>query len=266
MYAQCPDCLTVFSMDAETLAQARGHVVCGHCQARFDALATLSSQLPPEPFQHLSERVASGHPPRVESAVYRPRAEPIFAADTANTVDREGGGFSQQGFSPRFARSTHPRGGGRRWPWLLACLVLLLLLCAQLTWAKRDALVADPIAGPWLRTVCTQLGCHLPLVQDVQHLRLLARDVQAHPSVPGALLISATVRNDAHFDQPWPVVVVTLSDINGKRIAMRRLRPNEYLGDGATLLRGLPAGDSTALVLEVEDPGNKAVAFELGFE
>jgi len=100
----------------------------------------------------------------------------------------------------------------------------------------------------------------------VHRLRLLARDVQAHPSVPGALLISATVRNDASFDQPWPVVSVTLSDVDGKRIAMRRLQPAEYLGDSAALERGLAAGGNAALVLEVEDPGNRAVAFEIGFE
>ena len=262
MYAQCPDCLTVFSMDAELLAQARGHVVCGHCQAQFDALVNLSSQLPPEPFQHLPAREASGRPPRVESAVYRPRPEPVFAEVSATT---DGEDFTRLTFSPRFAREAR-QPASRRWPWLLACLVLLLLLCAQLAWAKRDALVADATTGPWLRQLCGGLGCRLPLVQDGHRLRLLARDVQAHPSVPGALLISATVRNDAGFDQPWPVVSVTLSDVDGKRLAMRRLRPAEYLGDGTAQERGLPAGGNAALVLEVEDPGNKAVAFEIGFE
>lgn len=262
MYAQCPDCLTVFSMDAELLAQARGHLVCGHCQAEFDALTSLSSQLPPEPFQYLPAREASGRAPRIESAVYRPRPEQVFA-DAPAVADGED--FSHLTFSPRFAREAR-QPTGRRWPWLLACLVLLLLLCAQLAWAKRDALVADATTGPWLQQLCTGLGCRLPLVQDVHRLRLLARDVQAHPSVPGALLISATVRNDAAFDQPWPVVSVTLSDVDGKRLAMRRLRPAEYLGDGMALERGLPAGGNAALVLEVEDPGNKAVAFEIGFE
>jgi len=263
MYAQCPDCLTVFSMDAELLAQARGHVVCGHCQVEFDALLSLSSQLPPEPFQYLPSRENSGRLPRADAAVYRPRPEQVFAP--ASTPAAENGDFSQLVFSPRFAREAKS-SAGRRWPWLVACLVLLLLLCAQLAWAKRDVLIADATAGSWLRQACTGLGCRLPLVQDVHRLRLLARDVQAHPSVPGALLISATVRNDASFDQPWPVVSVTLSDVDGKRIAMRRLQPAEYLGDSAALERGLAAGGNAALVLEVEDPGNKAVAFEIGFE
>ena len=53
MYTQCPECLSVFSLGAQALVQAHGYVMCGHCGAGFDSLATLSEQLPPEPFQEL---------------------------------------------------------------------------------------------------------------------------------------------------------------------------------------------------------------------
>jgi predicted Zn finger-like uncharacterized protein len=264
MYSQCPDCLTVFSLDAATLAQARGHVVCGHCHAEFDALSCLTSQLPPEPFQQLPSRTASGQPPLVELAVYRPTPEPLpITEDSRPAAAAED--FSQLSFSPRFARAKRERNG-RRWPWVIAIIALLLALGLQIGWAKRDLLIADPTVGNWLQAACNSLGCQLPLVQDVKQLRLLARDVQAHPSVPHALLISATVRNDAAFAQPYPMVTITLYDVEGKRLAMRRLHPSEYLGDSLTQQRGLPAGGSTALVFEVEDPGDKAVAFEFGFE
>ncbi|WP_266157008.1 zinc-ribbon and DUF3426 domain-containing protein [Dyella silvatica] len=262
MYSQCPECLTVFSLDAATLAQARGHVVCGHCHGQFDALTSLTSQLPPEPFQQLPLRTASGQPPLVELAVYRPAPEPPVVAEDPRPAAED---FSQLSFSPRFARAKR-KPTSRRWPWVIASITLLLALALQVGWAKRDLLITDPTVGGWLQQACSSLGCQLPLVQDVKQLRLLARDVQAHPSVPHALLISATVRNDAAFAQPYPMVTITLSDVDGKRIAMRRLHPSEYLGDSLTQQRGLPAGGSTALVFEVEDPGDKAVAFEFGFE
>ena len=84
--------------------------------------------------------------------------------------------------------------------------------------------------------------------------------------VRGALMISATLRNDAPFAQPYPVVSLVLADAQGHRVAMRRLRPSEYLDDSESLRAGMAPGAVTALVLEVEDPGNKAVAFEFGFE
>jgi hypothetical protein len=139
-------------------------------------------------------------------------------------------------------------------------------LGAQLAWAKRDALISDPRVGGWLRDACATLGCRLPLVRDVRRLQLVARDVRTRPGPDGALSISATVRNDAPFAQPWPVVTLTLSDVHGKPVAMRRLRPRDYLADPAALRAGLPAGGSAALLFEVRDPGTAATLFHFAFE
>jgi len=286
MYTQCPECLSVFSLDAQTLAQAHGHLVCGHCDAGFDGLATLAEQLPPEPFAELPLNEPALEPPRLDLVVYRPRPDPpavvvademvVAAAPRAAVED-----FSQLVFAPRFAREprTHQREratrrrqrhlrspGERHWPWVTACLLLTLSLAVQLAWAKRDELIRNPGVGGWLRSSCAMLGCELPLVAAPQQLHLLASNVQAHPSVSGALMISASVRNDASFAQPWPVLTITLSNAQGQRIAMRRLQPAEYLDDTAILRDGLAPGGSAVLLLEVEDPGDKAVAFEIGFE
>lgn len=258
MYAQCPDCRTVFSLDASVLAHARGAVICGNCETLFDALETLADQLPPEPFRLLSENARSEEAPKLELAVYRPREDVPAVAEPPSTLPA---------FTPQFVRDRRaPRQRPRRWPWVATCSLLALLLAAQLAWAKRDRLIADPTVGGWLRQVCAPPGCRLPLVRDVRRLHLVARDVQAHPSVAGALMISATVRNDAPFAQPYPVVSLSLSDAEGHRVAMRRLHPSEYLDDDEALRAGLAPGASAALLIEVADPGSRAVAFEFGFE
>lgn len=285
MYTQCPECLSVFSLDAQTLAKAHGHVVCGHCEASFDSIATLAEQLPPEPFAELPVNEPAFEPPLLDLVVYRPRPDPPVVVDEMVTVAAAGPAvedFSQLVFAPRFAREPQTRqherstrrerrrhlqpSGERRWPWVTACLLLALLLVVQLAWAKRDDLIRNPTVGGWLRGSCAMLGCELPLVAAPQQLRLLASNVQAHPSVAGALMISASVRNDATFAQPWPVLAITLSNAQGRRIAMRRLQPAEYLDDATILRHGLAPGGSAVLLLEVEDPGDKAVAFEIGFE
>lgn len=282
MYTQCPECQTVFSLDVNLLAQARGYVACSYCGTEFDALASLAEQLPPEPFRLLPAQPESRQLPTLELAVYRPRPEPVAVLDAeipiADASDTED--FSQLVFTPRFAnkqpeqlpraldrrKSRRSASGELQWPWVAACLLLLLLLGGQLSWAERDPLIRNPVTGGWLRSTCATLGCRLPLVAAPQRLRLVASNVQAHPSVPNALMISASVRNDAAFTQPYPVLKITLSDAQGQPIAMRRLQPRDYLDDDATLRRGLPPGASTALLIEVADPGAKAVAFDFSFE
>jgi hypothetical protein len=212
--------------------------------------------------------------------VYRPKpdAPAVVQADVAAEKSTAPEDFSQLVFTPHFARSRRTlrpkrsrqraqrRSGEQRWPWVVVCCALALLLGTQLAWAERDTLIRNTIAGGWLRSICATLGCELPLIAAPQQLRLLDSNVQAHPSVPGALMISARVRNDAAFTQPYPVVKITLSDALGQRMAMRRLQPHEYLDDNAILQRGLAPGASAVLLFEVEDPGDKAVAFEFGFE
>lgn len=282
MYTQCPECQTVFSLDVNLLARARGYVGCGYCRIEFDALASLADQLPPEPFRLLPTQPESHQLPTLELAVYRPRPEPVAvleaeipAADYPDTED-----FSQLVFAPSFIREQHaqapaqlhkrkprrPASGELQWPWAAACLLLVLLLGGQLSWAERDPLIRNPAVGGWLRSTCAAMGCQLPLIAAPQQLRLAASNVQAHPSVPDALMISARVRNDAPFAQPYPVLKITLSDAQGRPVAMRRLRPTDYIDDDAALRRGLAPGGSTVLLIETKDPGDKAVAFDFSFE
>ena len=61
-------------------------------------------------------------------------------------------------------------------------------------------------------------------------------------------------------------MTITLSNEHGQHVAMRRLQPREYLDDDAILRHGLAPGANAVLLLEVEDPGDKAVAFEFEFE
>lgn len=165
-----------------------------------------------------------------------------------------------------YVRPYRRRIGRTTLGWAAGCLVLALLLAAQLAWAKRADLFRDPGTRPWVASVCRHLPCRIGPVSDPARLELLSRDIRPDPSAPGALAISATVRNDAGFPQSWPVVVVTLSNLDNQPVAMRRFRPAEYMPDPARRAAGIAPGDTAAIAFEVADPGQNAVSYHIGFE
>lgn len=367
MYAQCPECLALYELDAATLAQAGGSVGCGQCGATFNALATLAETLPSDAFEHLPVHASSPAPPILMMTAPRPAAaapaaerdddrntdaatpgddaalladfmaylqadtpgpqaaaaenhdtaeesddvpavmdatndipaidapppaSETGAADTPATPDTDVPPEENMGEvnaddadtdretipaphtepappTPSFAihrRRRTTAAPTRTWRWVAGCAVLLVCLGLQLAWAERQALAANPTTRPWLARACDWAGCHVPTVSDLSDLELLSRDVRPHPTVPGALLISATVRNNATFAQPYPVVSITLSDLDQNRIAMRRFRPASYIADADTRAAGLAPGATTALMFEVRDPGRNAIAFEFAFQ
>ena len=264
MYTQCPECLTIYKIAAATLAESHASVRCGHCAAVFDALRTLTEQLPPEPVQHLAVNAGDNIPPQLSVPALRPTSSPqqplLFDPD-----DRPRHTPLRRTQTPAFARARQARAHSRRWPWVAGVVVLLLSLLAQIGYAERAPLLDNVQLRPWLDQVCAQLECQLPLRHDPAKLELLSRDIRPHPSVPHALIISATLRNDASFPQAFPAVEITLSDLDENRVAMRRFLPQEYLGDSRSITSGLAPGATAALVFEVADPGKNAVAFEFKF-
>lgn len=262
MHTQCPECLTVYTIDADVLRRGRGAVRCNHCHAVFDTLPTLTEQLPPEPFEQLPTEAAQVQLPILATPVYRPNPlQETFSFDPNERTRRR----ERRHAAPQFARRARRSDTRPHWPWVAGTLVLCLTLSAQLAYAERDLLLNQSRVRPWLDRICAMLHCRLPLRHDVTELNLLSRDIRPHPTVPNALIISATLRNDADFAQAFPVMEITLSDLDENRVAMRRFRPPDYVGDTRVLDAGLAPGATAALVVEVQDPGKNAVAFEFKF-
>ncbi|HKE49494.1 MAG TPA: zinc-ribbon and DUF3426 domain-containing protein [Rhodanobacteraceae bacterium] len=260
MYTQCPECLTIFRLTGADLAATIGSVRCGHCNAVFDALRTLTEQLPPEPIGNLEPHPTQVAPPQLGLPVFRP--SPNQGALLFDPDDRPRA--QERPVTPAFTRRhrARPRRNGT---WIAGSVVLTLALGGQIAWAERALWLDDARVRGILDPACARVGCTLPPRHDVGELELLSRDIRPHPSVPGALIISATVRNDAAFAQAFPTVEITLSDLDETRIAMRRFQPRDYVSDPRTIATGLAPGASTALVFEVADPGKNAVAFEFKF-
>lgn len=301
MYTQCDRCLTVYRLQAEALARARGQFRCGHCGGVFDGLERLTERLPEAPFHELPHEESSPTPVVLNIPAMRPapRQPALFAGtheDTsaplpgndggrreprlpgewiaADRADRGRGMPAREPAVPELRAAPRVEGASRRavavrppsnggW-WLGSCL-LAMVLAGQIAYAERVRLLEDQRVRPWLDQVCDHFNCRLPMRTAVDEIRLVSREVRPHPDAPRALMISASMVNDAGFTQRFPVVEVTLSDLGDRAIAMRRFRPEEYLAEASSIERGFPAGATAPLVFEVADPGKEAVAFEFRF-
>lgn len=169
--------------------------------------------------------------------------------------------------APSFARVRAPAAaasGQRRWllPALIAGLSLLLAL--QWVLADRGQLAADARWRPLVAQLCGVLRCSLPPWREAGAFTLLDRDVRPHPSVPGALRVSATFRNDARWAQAWPEVVLTLSDVEGRAVGARAFAASEYLGT-MPMQNEIASGQAATIRMDVLEPAPRIVAFAFDF-
>lgn len=242
MQTQCPHCATIHPIASEQFLQAGGRVRCGVCDREFDALERLRHD-----------------PPEVADV---PRLDPELAARQGDLFAAPPRAAEPSGEAPRFVRSTPALVLHSDGLWWFGSAVLLLLLALQMVLAERHRLAEDVRWRGTLESLCGVLGCDMPAWREPEAFALLSREVGPHPSVPGALLVVASLRNEARWPQRLPWVELTLADIDGKAIAMRRFSPAEYHGSESPLLA---PGQTAHLQLELVDPDKRALAFAFEF-
>lgn len=142
--------------------------------------------------------------------------------------------------------------------------LLALVLLLQSLLSDRARLAADARWRPAMTVLCDVLPCTLPPWHEPAAITLLERDVRPDPNHPGVLHVSAGFRNDARWPQPWPALLLTLSDADGRVAGERAFRPDEYLGATATK-NGLASGQSAKVSFDVVQPTRDVVAFTFDF-
>ncbi|TCS97978.1 zinc-ribbon and DUF3426 domain-containing protein [Pseudofulvimonas gallinarii] len=258
MYSQCPHCLTIYRVALGELAGGRGEAACGSCDQAFDVLATLSAELPPEPIDRLDVVPPQMPVPVLRQAVLRPK--PLQPSLFDPNTRKQAESF----LKPRAAVAA--AGTRRRVALWLAVVVLAVVLLAQIVYAERQRLLAIPTYRAWAESLCERFGCLVPgSTRAIADIRLISRDIRKHPTVEGALLITATMANTGERARPYPILELRLSDLDERPVAMRRFMPEDYLSDRARVPAGMPPHSTVPLEFEVLDPGADAVAFEFRF-
>lgn len=155
--------------------------------------------------------------------------------------------------------------------WLLWSLLaalnisLLLLLIAQASWYHYEKLVKYPNVAAIYEFACQQLGCTLPELSDLSKIENRNLVVKSHPTVFKALIIETIITNQASFDQAFPDISLSFSDINNNIIAQRLFSPAEYLSTEVYNWPAMPAKQPIQITLEIIDPGPEAVNYKVEF-
>jgi predicted Zn finger-like uncharacterized protein len=157
-----------------------------------------------------------------------------------------------------------PSGSATNWWAIAAAMLLTVVLLTQYAWWDRNRLAQISALRPLLESLCQPLDCRLPLRHDLARVEMVEREVRDHPNVKNALLVSAAFVNRASYQQAYPVLQIAFSDISGAPVAVRRFMPEEYLHDREPG-QGMAPGERTLVMLEVVDPGERAVSFQFDF-
>ncbi len=154
---------------------------------------------------------------------------------------------------------------GRRWPWLCASLLGVLALAAQAAWFFPGAIALRlPTLRPLLVQYCGWTGCRIELPHVPDLLFIEASDLQLlDPAHPNEVMLTATVRNRAAFQQALPLLELTLTDSANRTAARRVFKPAEYLGTILGPDEGIGAGQEVSVRLYLDTGDLKAAGYRL---
>lgn len=139
-------------------------------------------------------------------------------------------GYSKWTEGAMFGPETTPVEKAARWPFVLASLLLILALCGQLIFRFRSEIaMTSPGLRPMLEEFSKVFNASLPLPRHVELVSIETSDLQTDPAHGNLLVLNATLRNRASYEQDYPALELSLTDTQDAAIARRVFMPGEYL-------------------------------------
>ena len=145
-----------------------------------------------------------------------------------------------------------------KWPFVVAALLLLGILAAQLVLHFRSELVRHV---PAAAEVFEMLGVVVPLSAQSDLVSIDASDLQSD-AARGLFVLQASLRNLATYPQAWPALELTLTDARDAVVARRVLLAADYLPAGSDL-SAFPANAETSVRLWLDAKGLGAAGYRL---
>ena len=153
------------------------------------------------------------------------------------------------------------------WGW--ACLLLVVCLVVQAVYVYRTAIATEvPALRPVLQAACTAIGCEVGYARRIERISITGSSLQPPAAEAGApadgrtrLLLTVTLRNRYDKPQPWPALVLELTDLSDTVVVRKIITPDIYLPPGTE--GPFPAGGERTLAVPVQTTGVQVNGYQL---
>ncbi len=264
MFTRCPDCHAIYPLRASWLAQNQGKMECGRCGKVYNTLKQLFDDWP-EPDEMPAEPMQAGTPFHLSHRFTNNKQQ--LGAEAALSTNNEPEDTDQEDATEVPDPNQLELLSEKNYQWLWNALLVLIipLTIVNFGWQYRQQLLENQT----FRATVENLGWVEPLQNQQQQnpafFHLLSRDIHAHPSRAGALVLSLTMVNRADFRQDFPIIELTLLDTSQRALARRQIMPSDYLPSASDYKSGLAPDSLLPIVIEFADPEINAKGFEIQF-
>jgi predicted Zn finger-like uncharacterized protein len=299
MQTQCPHCDTRFRITEAQANLAEGFVRCSVCQEVFNTFVVanqhqhqtslLEDAATDEADNNLQHVISEPSPDSADTAPqettedltttrnidHNQASAANHSADSFDFFDEDANTPLSHVVPEKYRDAYETASIIPNLLWATGILLLTITLSAQYTWFNRNQLNQMPQVQVWLEKICQQFECKDISMRDPARIELISRNIYSHPNEKKALIINVTMKNNADFAQPYPVMQVEFSDVRGGTVAARRFRPAEYLttpqsDTGQQASNDWPhslfePGSNMTFSMEIQDPGKQAMTYEFDF-
>ena len=150
-------------------------------------------------------------------------------------------------------------------PLMISIVVLLVLIFAgQFVFYYRGEIALNsPRLRSLLETASRLFDQKIPLPRHPEWVSIEASDLQKDPAYGNLLVLNATLRNKATYDQAFPSLELSLTNTQELVIARRIFHPEEYLPQKFQQGKIFKGNSDTTIRLWIDAHNIKAVGYRL---
>ncbi len=147
--------------------------------------------------------------------------------------------------------------------WFLIPLFFLDLTVSAII-QNKDHLAQDSRLRGYMQTFCQAFNCKLPTYKNLNHIIIEDNAIVSSETQKNTIQVHAMLNNTSDFDQKFPTISISFTDINGKLVTKKIVKPPQYLKSSSLdHYRLLEKNSKQYISVLIDDPGQTAVNYEI---